>query len=310
MNKHLFVISLLSLALLSACQQQDEQTEATPQSAYAVTDFAGNKIEMPAPASRIVALAPHVVENVYSAGAGKTLVGVVEYSNYPQQATSLPIVGGYEKTNHEKIIELDPDLIIAWQSGNSHSSVKRLRELGYRIYIDQPDSLRDVAKSIRDIGTLSGTSEVAEQEVAKYLTSLDAIEERYKAAPKVSSFYQVWNKPLQTISGGHIISDAIETCGGTNIYADEFAVAPIVNIESVLERNPDAIIASGMSSARPEWLDEWLQWDSLKAVQNNNLFFVDPDHIQRHTVRLLLGIESICQQLDMAREKQASASEG
>ena len=200
-------------------------------------------------------------------------------------------------------------MIIAWQSGNSHSSVKRLKELGYRIYIDQPDSLRDVAKSIRDIGTLSGTSDTAERVVEEYLESLSDVETRYKNVDKISSFYQVWNKPLQTISGGHIISDAIETCGGVNIYADEFAVAPIVNIESVLERNPDAIIASGMSSARPDWLDDWLEWDSLNAVQNDNLFFVNPDHIQRHTVRLLLGIESICEQRDQARRKKSASAD-
>ncbi|MEM7358402.1 MAG: cobalamin-binding protein [Pseudomonadota bacterium] len=309
MNKLLPGVLIFCLWLLSGCQQQDAPDAANASSQFSVIDFAGNPVEMSAPARRIIALAPHVVENVYSSGAGDSLVGVVEYSNYPPQATELPIVGGYEKTNHERIIELNPDLIIAWQSGNSHSSVKRLKELGYRIYIDQPDSLRDVAKSIRDIGTLSGTSATAERVVTEYLESLSAVEARYKDVDKISSFYQVWNKPLQTISGGHIISDAIETCGGINIYADEFAVAPIVNIESVLERNPDAIIASGMSSARPDWLDDWLEWDSLQAVQNNNLFFVDPDHIQRHTVRLLLGIESICEQLDQARLKKSAPTD-
>ena len=90
----------------------------------------------------------------------------------------------------------------------------------------------------------------------------------------------------------------------SNIYADEFAVAPIVNIESVITRDPEAIIASGMSAARPEWLDQWKQWDSMHAVQKNNLFYVNPDHIQRHTIRLLDGINRICAQLDLARARR------
>ena len=120
----------------------------------------------------------------------------------------------------------------------------------------------------------------------------------------VYTFYQVWNSPLRTINGGHIISDAIELCGGVNIYAGEPAIAPIINIESILTRNPEVILASGMSDSRPEWLDEWKKWPSLSAVKSDNLYFVDPDHIQRHTARILNGIHTICGQLQNARDKR------
>jgi iron complex transport system substrate-binding protein len=302
-----YALKLLALLLVcglsSSCEDKPHVENQKAATTVELTDFTGRKISMEKPAKKIIALAPHVVENVFSAGAGDKLIGVFQYSNYPEAAKQIEIVGGYEKTNLEKIIELDPDLIIAWQSGNSHSSIQRLIELGYTVYIDQADSLQDVAKSIRDIGVMTGHSETAELVASNYLEQLEKVQEQYQEASRVSSFYQVWNSPLQTISGNHIISDAIEICGGTNIYADEFAVAPIINIESVLERDPEAIIASGMSSARPEWLDEWLQWDSLTAVENGNLFHVNPDHIQRHTVRLLKGIKSICQQLDIARKR-------
>lgn len=268
---------------------------------YSVIDFAGNTVTLTQPAKRIVALAPHLVENVYSAGAGDKLVGVVTHSNFPEQATALPIVGGYEKINHEKIIALAPDLVLTWQSGNMHSAVELLNSLGLTVYVDQADSLEDVAKTINDIGTLAGTKNAAQQATETYLQKIASIKKQYKDKTKVSTLYQVWNSPLQTISGDHIISATIETCGGINIYSDAFAVAPIINIESVIERNPQAIIASGMSEARPEWLDDWKQWPSLKAVQNDNLFFVHPDHIQRHTLRLLKGVEAVCQHLDSAR---------
>ena len=268
-----------------------------------VIDFAGNSIQLEQAAQRIVALAPHLVENTFSAGAGDQLVGVVAYSDYPEAAKSIPIVAGYNKTNLEKILELQPDLIIAWQSGNSQASIQMLKELGFNVYIDQADSLTDVAKSIQDIGTLSGHSEQANEVANNYLAKLSEIEQENKDKIEVSTFYQVWNSPLQTISGDHIISNAIEVCGGRNIYAGAFAVAPIINFESILERDPTVIIASETSDNSSEWIDEWLKWPSLTAVQSNNLFFVDPDHIQRHTIRILSGISTICAHLDIAREK-------
>ena len=91
--------------------------------------------------------------------------------------------------------------------------------------------------------------------------------------------------------------------GGENIYADEIAVAPVINIESVLERDPEVIIASGIGNNSPEWLDDWKEWPSMTAVAHDNLLFVNPDHIQRHTVRLALGLESLCAQMDAARER-------
>ncbi len=278
---------------------------ATEQSnSVQVTDFKGSKLTLKQPAKRVIALAPHIVENVYTAGAGDQLVGVVTYSDYPEAALSLPIVGGYAKINLERILELKPDLIIAWESGNSDAGVARIQELGFPVYIDQPDKLEDVAKSIRDIGVLTGTSSIAEPAAVKYIEQVEHVRRKQLSLQPVSTFYQVWNQPLRTINGKHIISDAIELCGGANIYADESVIAPTINIESILERDPEVILASGMSDARPEWLDEWKDWPSLSAVEDGNLYFVNPDHIQRHTVRILKGIEVICDQLQQARDKR------
>jgi len=301
----LFFSVITSLALIG-CEQGDETTDKQHKTEFEVTDFDGNRVSLSKPASKIVALAPHIVENVFTAGAGESLIGVVTYSNFPERAKNLPLVGGYSNTNLEKIVELNPDLIIAWESGNAAASLEQIKQLGFNVYIDQPDNLEDVAKSIRDIGVLAGRSEIAEAAAADYLSKVRQIKQLNQAKAKVSTFYQVWNDPLQTINGKHIISDAIALCSGQNIYAEEPVIAPVINIESILQRDPLAIIASGMSSARPEWLDDWKSWPSLTAVKNDNLFFVEPDHIQRHTVRILLGIESICSHLDMARQRANS----
>lgn len=271
-----------------------------------VVDFTEKTIQLDGPARRVVALAPHIVENLFAVGAGDTLVGVVAHSDFPEKAKSLPLVGGYEETNHERIVQLKPDLIIAWESGNSHASVSKLKELGFPVIIDQPDSLEDIARSLRMLGTATGTSEQANRLADEFIKNLTTVRERYKTKTPVSVFYQVWNEPLYTISGNHIISDAIRTCGGINVFSDEQAVAPRVGIEAVIERNPDAIIASGMGESRPEWLEDWRQWPTLNAVRNDFLFHVNPDHLQRHTTRQSLAIEKICTYLDQVRAKSKS----
>ena len=159
-NRYLYNSILCSLVAvgLGACNSKVELVESHQTNSIQVTDYTGQVLELNNPAQRIISLAPHAVENIFSAGAGDKLVGVMAYSNFPDAAKTLPIIGSYESINFEKIIELNPDLIIAWESGNSDTSIKRLQELGFTVYIDHPTSLKDVAKSIRDIGILTDSS--------------------------------------------------------------------------------------------------------------------------------------------------------
>ena len=107
-----------------------------------------------------------------------------------------------------------------------------------------------------------------------------------------------------TLNGQHIISDVMRLCGGENIFADAIAIAPKINVESVLDINPEVIVASGMGETRPEWLVEWQQWKHLQAVKNNHLFFIHPDILQRHTVRILQGAMKLCEQLEQVRKNR------
>ncbi len=269
-----------------------------------VTDFVGNTISLEAPAKRIIALAPHNVENVYSAGAGEQLVAVVSHSDYPEEAKQLPIVGTYNAFSYEAILALKPDLVIAWASGNGAEAIKTLKSLGLTVYVDELDTLSDVARAIRDIGVLTGNKQAASKVAFSYLRKLERLKQQYSQQTKVSVLYQVWNAPLQTLNGEHIISDVINLCGGVNVFADAKALAPKISVEFVFARNPDAIIASGMGDSRPEWLDEWLQWPLLSAVSKQQLYFIPPDIIQRHTERILQGTELMCRHLQTVRDNR------
>ena len=250
---------------------------------------------------RIVALAPHIVENLYSAGAGDKLVGVVSYSNYPLQATEIKKVGSYAAFSLETIVALQPDLILMWGSGNGMRALEKLETLGIPVFVSEPRKLADVPRSIRLLGQLAGTEQASEAEALRIEREILLLKAVYGSGQRLTVLYQIWNEPLQTLNGDHLISQVIELCGGSNIFGDTETLAPKISIESVLHRNPDVIVASGMSEARPEWLDNWLDYPSLAAVKNNALFFVDPDHIQRPTARVLLGARELCEKLNTVR---------
>ena len=274
---------------------------AVPAQAITVLDFSGREVTLDQPAKRIVALAPHIVENLYSAGAGDKLVGVVSYSNFPDEAKNVPEVGTYNAFSLEQVLALQPDLVVMWGSGNGMQTLSKFEALGIPVYVSELRQLSDVPKSIRNLSQLAGTPAIGEAEASRIETELNALHRRYGEKRSLSVLYQIWNDPLQTVNGEHLISEIISLCGGYNIFGDARSLAPRVSIESVLLRDPDAIVASGMGEARPEWLDQWRAYPSLTAVADEALFFVNPDHLQRPSARIVLGARSLCEQLDQIR---------
>lgn len=131
-----------------------------------------------------------------------------------------------------------------------------------------------------------------------------ALDQHYAARAPVSVFYQIWNTPLLTINGEHIISKVISLCGGTNSFSDIDNLVPRLNLEAVLQANPEAIIASGMGNERPEWLDDWQRWKQMQAIINQHLYFINADLINRPTPRILDAAEQICELLDKVRQQR------
>lgn len=271
--------------------------------AVTVTDDVGSSLSLLRPAARIISLAPHITELLFAAGADGQVVATVEFSNFPDQARQLPRIGSYSAFDLERIVTLKPDLIVAWGSGNPPGQVAQLRRLGIPIFVSEPQRLEDIAPTLERLGTLAGTPETAHAAAAAFAVRHRQLAARHAGKRPVSVFYEIWNQPLMTIGGAHIISAAMAVCGGQNVFAHIGQPAAAIELEAVLRADPEAIIASGMDEARPEWLDEWRRWSQLRAVQQDNLFFVPPDLIQRHTPRILDGTERLCAALDTVRQR-------
>lgn len=271
-------------------------------SAIDVEDAVGRKLVLERPAMRVVSLAPHMTEVAFAAGAGKQLVGAVAYSDYPEAAKAIPQVGSYDNVSYESLVALKPDLVLAWRSGNGEEIIARLQSLGLTVYVDEPHTLDDVARSLRDVGKLSGNDSAAEVAARQFLQQLSHLRETYSTREQLSVYYQIWDEPLMTLNGEHMISDVVRLCGGRNVFADSLALVSRISVESVVRADPQVIIASGMDKARPEWLDEWRKWTSMTAVKNEQLYFVPPDVLQRHTPRIIEGATLLCEHLQNARE--------
>jgi len=268
-----------------------------------VVDDTGATVSLDKPAQRIVSLAPHTTEMLFAVGAGENIVGAVDYSDYPEAAKSIPRVGGYSKLDIEAILVLQPDLVVAWSSGNQQASMAKLRQLGLKLYFSEPKDFEGVVSNMERFAVLTGNAQQGAKAAAEFRQELARLTSIYAGQEKVRVFYQIWNKPLMTINGEHLIGKVIEFCGGENIFHDLPVLAPQVNMEAVLLANPEVIIASGMVNENPQWLAEWRKWIHVSAVKSNSIYNIHSDIIQRHSPRILQGAEQMCLHLADARKK-------
>ena len=176
--------------------------------------------------------------------------------------------------------------------------------MGFKVYLSEPRALSDVATNLERLGVLTDNSVAGQMAAHSYRDELAQLQQRYAGKPKVRVFYQIWNSPLMTINGQHLIGHVIDLCGGQNIFATLPTLAPQVDLEAVLLANPEVIIASGMGYERPEWLDEWRRWPQLAAVKSNSVYVIHPDIINRHSPRILKGAAQMCEQLQEVRGRR------
>ncbi|WP_322084541.1 cobalamin-binding protein [Burkholderia sp. BCC1972] len=271
-------------------------------------DDAGNAVTLPAPAQRVISLAPHATELVYAAGGGAKLVGTVTYSDYPPAAQAVPRVGDNKALDLERIAALKPDLIVVWRHGNAERQTDALRALHIPLFFSAPKHLDDVSSSLRRLGTLLGTQPAADAAAAAYARDIAALRARYAARAPVTMFFQVWDRPLTTLNGTHLINEVIELCGGRNVFASLKPLAPTVTDEAVLAANPEAIVTTGAGATRSNEplpsLARWHAWPALTAVTRNNLFAIDGDLLTRPSPRIAQGAAALCEDLDAARARR------
>ncbi len=264
-------------------------------------DDQGKLVVLPAPAQRIISLAPNLTEVLFYVGAGEQIVGADEYSNYPEQAKKIIRVNNHAAANYELILSLKPDLVVAWESGNGEQIIGRIRELGLPLFVLETRKMDAIPNLFGRLGRLTGHDEIATLRAQEFTQRLDRLRENYRHKPSVRAFYQIWNDPFITLNGEHLVSDVIELCGGVNVFGEAIPLVPYVNIEAIMAADPEVIIASGSSEDNEQWRDSWKEWQGISAVTSGNIYLIPPDLMQRHSSRILDGAEYMCDFLQRAR---------
>jgi vitamin B12 transport system substrate-binding protein len=239
---------------------------------------------------RVVSLAPSLSEIVVELGSADLLVGVLDAGERPAELKSLPSVGRYGQLDMERLLSLKPDLLLLWPGSIGPAQREQLKRLNISTYVAEPHNLEQLTAQIEAIASQLGRPERGVSLAEKLRQRLDSLRQLYRRDVPLRVFYQVWDRPLYTVGGGQIISDALEVCGARNVFADLTLPAPQVSIEAVLQRNPEVILASDQAQ-----LDAWKAWPQVAAVAQRQLLLVTDKGLERPSGQMIEATAKLCQ---------------
>lgn len=255
-------------------------------------------------ADRVIALSPHLAELACAAGACDKLVGAVAWSDFPERVQQLPQVGDAWAVNVEQVLGLRPDLVLAWDGGTPRETIERLRGLHLRVETVAIRKLEDVPGALVRIGALLGTAEPAGAAAAAFDARLRTLRTRHAQAATVRVLYQIEANPPYSINRDSPISQAIELCGGQNLFADLPTLAAPVDREAIVARDPEAVLYTKQDNVAAI-REFWRRAPAVTATRLGAFYALDGNLLDRATPRLLDGVEQLCHALDDARARRA-----
>lgn len=238
---------------------------------------------------RVVSLAPSLTEIVVELDSADLLVGVLDAGERPAELNNLPSVGRYGQLDMERLLSLKPDLLLLWPGSVGPAQREQLKRLNIPTYVAEPHTLGQLIDQIETIAAQLGRPERGAALAAELRQRLDSLRQRYRRDQPLRVFYQVWDRPLYTVGGGQIISDALDVCGARNVFADLELPAPQVSVEAVLQRNPEVILASDQAQ-----LNAWKAWPQVAAVRQGQLLLVTDKGLERPSGQMIAATAKLC----------------
>ncbi|SNS94656.1 iron complex transport system substrate-binding protein [Granulicella rosea] len=240
-----------------------------------VTDETGRKVTLPDHPHRIVSLVPNITDDVFSLGAGDDVVAVSDYVQYPAEAKKKPSVGSIMKPSIETILSLHPDLVLGMPKANDQATLDKLAALGIPVFLAEPHGLKGILHTIALLGDALNRQPQATALVAQLQRRIDAVRASVQGKPVVSILMPVWYDPIHTIGKGAFITDIVDAAGGHSITDDIAQEWPIVSMETVISRAPQALLLVKDGKITLDLLRTRPGWSTLPAVKANRAYYVD-----------------------------------
>jgi iron complex transport system substrate-binding protein len=317
------VLLLIAILIFSGCQavttpppsdqgvttppQNSEQpSDVTPQTPVieteyplTVTDDLGRTVTIDKMPQRIVSLAPSNTETLFALGLGDKIVGVTDYCDYPDAAKLKPRVASYTTPNTEKLVSVEPDIIFA-ESIHEKTVIPALEKLNLKVVAMSATSVNTVLNDILLMGKIANVNQKAEDLVTGLQEKINEITDKTSELPESSRprvLYVIWHDPIWTMGSDTFINDLINYAGGTNIFAGDFDKSRIVSLESIIQKNPQIIIVSGMGTTGDVIYDAITKEQRLSttdAFVNKQIYKIsDSNIIERPGPRIVLGLAEL-----------------
>ena len=269
-------------------------------------DDSGDIVSIGKVPCRIVSLAPGTTAMLFAAGAAHCLVGTIAHSDEPAEAANVPVVGDAETLDFERLIGLRPTVVVVAVDVVQRVRIDRIRALGIPVYQVHVTRLAQMPESLRRLGQLAGTETVANRKADELAAELAALDSKFRNRAPVRVLYQIWDQPIYTIGGKHVINDALTLCGASNIFADLATAAPAVTREAAVLRNPDLILVSAPPASADEWRAAWARFPALNAVRNGRVLPYTDERMDRMGPSVVEATSGLCELIDRARAAPAA----
>lgn len=262
-----------------------------------IEDGFGNKVTIEKQPTRIISLAPSHTEILFALGLNDEIVGVTTYCNYPEEAKAKERVGDAFNLNLEKILELDPDLVIQYGPGKEDVN-NRLTESGIAVLSYLPESVDEVISLIEELGSVTNTMVQAEAITVDMISKRDYITNKVSNVDKKATvFFEIWDEPLQAAGPGSFVDELIRLAGGENIASDAESAYAQFDLEQLIERNPEVYLMSeDLETKTIESVKLRPGFSELSAVQNDRIYILDP-LISIPGPRIVDGLELIAKSI-------------
>ncbi len=266
-------------------------------SARTVTDETGVTLEIPDSPQRILPLTPSLSETLFALGLDDRIVGVTEFATYPKAARKKPKVGTFFNPSLEKILALEPDLVIVGSEHQDGKTSSALKKFGIPVYRVKPVNLNSIYLSISNLGEITGTLKRAQKVILRMKKQVAVIERRVAGLRPQRVFYQVGIDPIVTANRQTFAADLIRRAGGVLVTADNPIRYPTYAIEKIIVDAPEVIIISSMSpnTNYQRFRLSWQRWRTIPAVRNDRIYVVDSDMVDRPSPRIVDGLAKMAE---------------